>query len=252
MDKNANLFLYELYRRMPIDENHPYFNLTSEDFYQKYNFCFEFYEDNYKDILSMKKDIKILDIGFGFGIFMVYMKKNGFRNIYGIEYNKSQVNNAKKMGFQVEPISDLNAYLKNNPSKFDLIHASSVVEHFPKYDLIETFDLLYGALRNNGKLVVVVPNIASWRSIYTRYLVLGHETGFTETSLEQLLQVSHFDNIKVFGSQIKFRFRIKHILMRLGQKISNIIIRILDYLYLGINRPRHLSQYLFGIGIKTH
>ena len=45
-------------------------------------------------------------------------------------------------------------HLKNNPSRFDLIHASSVVEHFPKYDLIEIFDLLYGALKGNGKLVV--------------------------------------------------------------------------------------------------
>ena len=201
MDNNANLFLYDLYQRMPIAENHPYFNLSPEQFYHRYRFCFEFYEDNYKDILPLKKDTRILDIGFGFGMFMVYMKKNGFDNIFGIEYNETQVDNARKMGFQVEQISDLCAYLKNNPSMFDLIHASNTAEHFPKYDLIEIFDLLYGALKDNGRLAVVVPNIAGWRGAYNRYLVLGHEIGFSEASLEQLFQVAHFDNIKIFGSR---------------------------------------------------
>lgn len=252
MDKNANMFLYELYQRMPIDNNHPYFNISPEQFYQRYHFCFEFYEDNYKDILLLKKDVKILDVGFGFGMFMVYMKKNGFKNIYGVEYNKTQVDNARKMGFQVEPISDLRVYLKNNPFRFDLIHASNVVEHFPKYDLIEIFDILYGALKDNGKLVVIVPNIAGWRGSYNRYLVLGHEIGFSEASLEQLFQVSHFDNVKVFGSRIRFRFRIKHIFMMIGQRIFNIVIKIIDYLYLGVNRPRHLGKYLFGSGVKTN
>ncbi len=251
MDKNANMFLYELYQRMPIDSNNPYFNLSPEQFYQRHHSCFEFYEDNYKDILPLKKDMKILDIGFGFAMFMVYMKKNGFENICGVEYNKTQVDNAGKMGFQVEQISDLYVYLKNNPSRFDLIHASNVVEHFPKYDLIEIFDFLYGALKDNGKLVVVVPNMASWRGIRNRYVVLGHEIGFSEESLEQLFQVSHFDNVKVFGSRIRFRFRIKHIFMRIGQKIFNITIKIIDYLYLGVYRPKHLGQHLFGIGTKT-
>lgn len=250
MDKDANRFLYELYKRMPISENNSYFNLDVNQFYQNYHFLFESYEDNYKDVLSVKKDAKILDVGFGFGMFMVYMRRNGFKNIYGVEYTEAQVNNAKKMGFQAELISDLSNYLKNNQSQFDLIHASNVVEHFPKYDLIEVFDLLYNSLKNNGVLAVFVPNIAGWRGIYNRYMVLGHEIGFSEISLEQLFQVTHFHKIKVFGSQIRFRFRIKHILMKIFHKIFNFIIGIIDYAYLGENRPRHLGQYLLGIGKK--
>jgi len=251
MDKKANLFLCELYQRMPISESHPYFNLSPDQLYQRYRFLFEFYEDNYGDILPQKKDMRILDIGFGFGMFMAYAKRNGFSNIWGVEYNKAQVDNAAKMGFRAELISDLSAYLKNNLSGFDLIHASNVVEHFPKYDLIEIFDLFYNALKDNGRLAVIVPNIAGWRSIYKRYLVLGHESGFSETSIRQLFQITHFDNIKVFGSRIRFRFRIKHIFMRIAQGIFDIIIGIIDYVYLGVNRPRHLGQCLVGIGVKA-
>lgn len=251
MDKNANLFLYDLYKRMPIAKDHPYFNLSPEELYNKHRFCFEFYEDNYSDILSMKKDVRILDVGFGFGMFMVYMKKNGFNDIFGVEYNKTQVINGRNMKFQVEEISDLRDYLKNNISMFDLIHISNALEHFPKYDLIEIFDLLYGALKDNGKLAVVVPNIAGYRGAYNRYLVLGHEIGFSEASLEQLFEVSNFSNVRVFGTRIGFRFRIKHMLMRIGQGIFNSVIKILDYLYLGVDRPKCLSQYLFGVGVKT-
>ena len=99
MDKEANLFLYELYKRMSVDVNSPYLNLSPEEFYKKYPFLFKFYEDNYRGLLSINKDAKILDVGFGYGMFMVYMKMNGFKNICGVEYTKPSVDNARKMGF---------------------------------------------------------------------------------------------------------------------------------------------------------
>lgn len=250
MENKANTFLYTLYSRMPIEENHPYFNLSAEVFYKKYPYLFEFYEDNYPGIIPEKKEARILDIGFGFGTFMVYMKKSGFRDIHGVEYCKAQVENAKKMGFEVQAISDLAHYLRNNSGKFDFIHASNVAEHLPKYDLIETFDLLTGALKKSGKLLIVVPNIASKRGAYDRYLVLGHEIGFSEVSLEQILRVSGLAEIRVFGSRIKLRPRIKNVGMVALRKILDLHSGVIDYIYLGVNRPRHLGQFLIGIGSK--
>lgn len=250
MNREANLFLYELYSRMPIDEKHHYFNLSAEEFYNRHKSLFEFYEDNYNGLLAMDKNTRILDVGFGYGLFMVYMKINGFKNICGVEYNKAQVDNAKKLGFNAVLISDIGDYLKNNCSKFDLIHASNVVEHLPKYDLIEIFDLLCGSLKNYGRLMVVVPNIAGWRGSYNRYFVLGHETGFSEVALRQLFWITHFDDINIYGSRIKFRLRIKHIIMKTLQKILNAIIGIIDFIYLGVDRPKYINRYLFGIGVK--
>lgn len=250
MDDRANLFLYELYKRMPIDKKHPYFNLTAEEFYRKYRSLFEFYEDNYSGLLPMDKNIKILDVGFGYGLFMIYMKINGFKNICGVEYNKEQADNAKKMGFNAMFISDLAGYLKDNRSEFDLIHASNVVEHLPKHSLIEVFDLLYGSLKDRGRLMAVVPNIAGWRGSYNRYFVLGHETGFSETALKQLFWVTHFEDIKILGSCIKFRLRIKHIIMKIMQKILDIVIGMIDFIYLGADRPKYINAYLFGVGVK--
>jgi len=250
MSEKGDLFLYELYKRMPIDTKHPYFNLSADAFYQKYPYLFEFYEDNYENLLPKDKNAKILDVGFGFGAFMVYMKKKGFHNLYGVEYNNSQVENAKKMGFAVESITDLSKYLKNNPGRFDFIHASNVAEHFPKYNLIELFDLFYNALGIGGRLFIVVPNIASHRGIYARYLVLGHELGFSEISLMQILKVTNFRDIFVYSSQIKFRPRIKNISMLIFQRIANLIIILFDYLYLGTNKPKCLGQYLLGVGTK--
>lgn len=160
MDKEANLFLYELYQRMPADSNDPYLGLTVDEFYGKYKFLFEFYEDNYPLLLPADKKIKILDVGFGYGMFMAYLKKKGYSDIHGVEYNKAQVDNALKMDFYAEWISDIAGYLENNKGKFNLIHASNIVEHFPKYDLLNIFAGLRGALKPGGVLIVVVPNIA--------------------------------------------------------------------------------------------
>lgn len=251
MDKTANLFIYELYQRMSSDSDSPYAHMNIEQLYQKCHFLFEFYEDNYRNLLPLRKDIKVLDIGFGLGIFMMYLKKNSYRNIYGVEYNKIQVDHLREMEFHTEQISDLSQYLQKNRCQFDLIHASNVVEHFPKYTLIETFDLLYGSLRDNGELIAVVPNIASYRGVYNRYLVLGHEVGFTEVSLKQLFQVTNFKDIKILSSRIRFRPRIKNILMIILQKIFYFIIGFFDYVYLGVNKPHHLGLYLLGIGRKV-
>lgn len=250
MDKKANQFLYELYKRMPIDSKHPYLKLNSEQFYQQYRFLFEFYEDNYNKFLPENNSAEILDIGFGFGMFMVFMKQNGYKNIYGVEYNPTQVENAKRMGFCAELITDLSEYLKNNHNRFNLIHASNVVEHLPKYDLIEIFDLFYDSLKDNGKLIVVVPNIASIRGVYSRYLVLGHEVGFGETSLRQLFQVTNFKDINISSSRIRLRFRIKNVMMILSHHVFNFFIKAIDYIYMGVNRPKCLGMYLLGIGTK--
>ncbi len=250
MDKNANQFLCELYRRMPVDINGPYLNLTCGQFHRKHRFLFEFYEDNYNSLLPADPCAEILDVGFGFGMFMVFMRQNGYKNISGVEYNPIQAENAKKMGFRAEMITDLPEYLKNNRQRFDVIHASNVVEHFPKYDLIELFDLLRDALKDKGKLIVVVPNIAGIRGVYSRYLVLGHETGLAEVSLRQIFQVCDFKEINIFSSKIKPRLRIKNIIMIFFQGILSFFVRAVDYLYLGVNRPNCLGMYLFGIGTK--
>jgi len=250
MENKANNFLYTLYNRMPIEANHPYFNLSVDDFYGKYHYLFEFYEDNYPGIIPEKMDARILDIGFGFGTFMVYMKKCGFSRVHGVEYCKAQVENIKRMGFVAEEISDLEQYLRNNREKFDFIHASNVIEHLPKYGLIETFDLLCGVLKKGGQILIVVPNIASRRGAYDRYLVLGHETGFSEVSLAQLLRACGFSEVKISGSRIKLRPRIKNIARVFLQKIIDLQNAAVDYIYLGVDRPRHLGQFLLGTARK--
>ncbi len=126
MFNDANRFIYELYKRMPIESDHDYFGMTSKEFYAKFPYLFEFYEDNYIDIMPKKKDAEILDIGFGFGHFMVFAKLNGYKNLYGVEYNDAQVNNIKNMYFEGEKIKSLSKFLKNNEKRFDLIHLSNV------------------------------------------------------------------------------------------------------------------------------
>lgn len=251
MFKIANDFINELYERMPIDSNHPYFDMMPEDFFAKYPRLFEFYQDNYVDIMPNNKTAEILDVGFGFGWFMIFAKLNGFINLHGIEYNIEQVKNIEKIGFNGEKINDLKEYLKTNPESYDLIHLSNVIEHFPKYDLIEIFDLIHSCLKPGGKVIVVVPNIASWRGNYIRYLVLGHEIGFTEISLKQLFDVTNFSIMNIFSSRIRFKLRIKNILQKLGQFTIDKIRSGIDYLYLGSNRPKHRGDYLIGVGYKA-
>ncbi|MBN1913116.1 MAG: class I SAM-dependent methyltransferase [Candidatus Omnitrophica bacterium] len=250
MDKEANSFLYELYRRMPVKNNDPHLGLSAQGFYKKFRHLFEFYEDNYPCLLPQDLHAKVLDIGFGYGMFMAYMNKRGYSDVYGVEYNTVQVENAKNMGFFAERISDIVVYLRDHQGQFDLIHASNVIEHFPKYDLLTIFDHLRMALKEGGRLIVCVPNLAGYRGAYNRFLVLGHETGFTEISLRQLFAAADFGKINIQSSLVRFRLRPKHIAMRLAQGFLGALIRLCDYVYLGENSPKCLGQYLIASGDK--
>jgi len=97
---------------------------------------------------SFKESI-VLDIEFGFGQFMIYLKQKGYQNITGAEYSAGQVNNMRNKGFAVHQIDDLMAFLAKHEEKFDLVHLSNVAEYIPKYDLIDTFDVIHRSLKMN-------------------------------------------------------------------------------------------------------
>ncbi|MFH1240073.1 MAG: class I SAM-dependent methyltransferase [Candidatus Diapherotrites archaeon] len=164
---------------------------------------------------------KMLDVGCGDGLFTALFKRKD-REIFGLDIVEKNVLLAQEKGIKAKKC-DLNCEKFPFGDKlFDLVLCSEVIEHI--YDTEKFTRELNRVLKDEGKLVISVPNIACWynRGVLVMgqlpyYIesgstiafgsplgedVTGHVKAFTKKSLIELLEFSGFKIDKVTGSKI--------------------------------------------------
>ncbi|GBD88589.1 cyclopropane-fatty-acyl-phospholipid synthase [bacterium BMS3Abin03] len=159
------------------------------------------YRYQYLPILKeFNKDVRILELGCGRGIFLEFLINNGYKNVFGIDVSKEQIDIAKAQNLNVEEISVLE-YLKNNNEKFDLIFAIDLIEHFYKDELIPLFEGIYNNLKNGGAFVFHTPNGLGINANRIIYCDLTHLTIFAPNSAIQILKLVGFNKIKFYETE---------------------------------------------------
>ena len=105
----------------------------------------------FKEIL--KKEDSLLDIGAGNGVFVYSLRKLGF-NAQGIEPDENHTRYAREE-LQI-PVTTGFAQEINNKKSFNIITLHHVLEHLA--DPLAELKNIWGILKENGYLVVEVPN----------------------------------------------------------------------------------------------
>jgi 2-polyprenyl-3-methyl-5-hydroxy-6-metoxy-1,4-benzoquinol methylase len=150
--------------------------------------------------LSERKDLAILDLGFGGGWFLAACLKLGFRNLSGADFGIEHKEYIKRWSegsialYEIE--NDIGDFLADKAEQFEFIHMSHVIEHIPKYSLLWVGDALYRALKPGGMLMLRTPNMEGPCANSSYYVTLAHEYGFSGANLESLLDVCGFDDIR--------------------------------------------------------
>lgn len=159
------------------------------------------YDENYFKYFYLNKFPKdknctILDIGCGNGKFLNILNKLGFQNLYGIDISSQQIEIAKKSNLiNVECIDSL-IFLKNVKEKYDVILLIDVLEHLELEYSLELINLIYKALKKDGKLFIQVPNALSFFSPL-RYSDITHKRAYTNSSIIQTLNFANFEKYKI-------------------------------------------------------
>lgn len=147
--------------------------------------------------LPAGKEIDVLDIGCGMGFAMLAFKKSGYRSVFGVDIDRSQIEACRSLSLDVEQIDSLNDFLKERVGKFGLITLIDVLEHIPQDAALETVKHIYAALTPNGRLIIRVPNANSLVWNRWHYNDFTHRVGFTEISIAFVLKNAGFGMVSV-------------------------------------------------------
>lgn len=135
---------------------------------------------------------RLLDIGAGTGYFANEMKRRGFY-VNAVEIDEgARKFAADHFGLTEENISALDAYPSEN---FDVITMWHVMEHV--YRLSEEWQKLHRLLRNNGRLIIAVPNCDSadarhYKELWAAYDVPRHLWHFNPHTMRLVAQQHGF------------------------------------------------------------
>ncbi|MFP4029194.1 MAG: class I SAM-dependent methyltransferase [Candidatus Brocadiia bacterium] len=153
----------------------------------------------FAEYLPERKDARILDFGAGNGLFLYYLKTQGYQNVVGLEAYREQVEYVRehvteKIYLSREPVK----FLREHRGEHDLVTMFNVIEHIEKGQIVSVLRAIRESLAPGGHLLISTPNMARLTGgLYSRYLDFTHEVGFVETSLKQVLWLAGFCDIEI-------------------------------------------------------
>ncbi|MFM6056552.1 MAG: class I SAM-dependent methyltransferase, partial [Sphaerospermopsis kisseleviana] len=128
-----------------------------------------------------------------FGQLLNRLKQNGFNDICGADIDEQ----ALEVSSKFHKVYDCREIGWDNEltNSFDLIIMSHVLEHFPKDEMISRLIQIRTLLKDNGKIVIMVPNAQSNTGAYWAYEDFTHHYLFTSGSIYYVLKAAGFSKI---------------------------------------------------------
>lgn len=132
---------------------------------------------------AISKESRILDVGCGNGVFLIYLQRTGFNNLLGIDsYLPNDIHYDNGVSLLKKRINDLD-------EKYDLITLNHSFEHMPDpFDVMQT---LYRLLKPSGLLLIGTPVIGfAWRHYGINWIQLDAPRHFFLHSRKSMKMLS--------------------------------------------------------------
>jgi len=152
-------------------------------------------------ILPKNKQARVIDVAFGGGHFLYFLQKEGYTNASGIDLSGEMVQFASRMGIKNVRRANFLQFLPRHKGKFDMIVANDVIEHLTKEEVMQFLDAIHAALVPGGRVLISTLNNQCLFGSRIRYIDFTHETGFTPISIAQIMRVTGFQGMRVFGEK---------------------------------------------------
>lgn len=231
---------------------------NNPDYYESYfqylnpHFSLEWYKahmvNDFPEILTADKNAKVLDLGCGTGQLLKVLEDMEYKNLSGIEYDKGQYEEAKKLVSSATIMQgDIFQHLEKMTEKFDMVFMVDVIEHIKKNEIVTLLRLIKKVLAPRGKLFMRTPNADfPLTAPRFRYIDITHTTIFTQESMATLLRLSGIKEFTFRPSYIP-RSGAKKILFEIIRKLGDFFLRLYLYVYIHEAAKRIILSPNFNI-----
>lgn len=174
---------------------------------------------NYSKYFPSDKNARILDIGVGNGEMLHLLKDMGYTNAEGADISQSTINACTARGYKCTLVENTVDFLNLHKNTFAVISMFHVIEHISKEDIIPLVCACREALTDDGCLILETPNMANIDGLLMRYNDFSHLTGYTQTSLYQMLKLCSFEKIEMPEVDIFLKRTLKMNILRFLNKL---------------------------------
>jgi 2-polyprenyl-3-methyl-5-hydroxy-6-metoxy-1,4-benzoquinol methylase len=206
-----------------------------------------YYRANYLSHMPAERSARILVISCGPGYLVNMLRERGYTAVLGIDSDAAKVDYARRKGLPCE-VARAFEFLQSKPGQFDVIIPEQELNHLTLNETIEFLRLCRTALRPGGRVVVYAMNGAN-PFVGSENLAhnIDHFYNVTEYSLEQILTLAGFRDVRVFA--LKLYVFWKNPLNYVGLAVTSVLeltLRVIFRLY--GKKVRVLSKKIAAVG----
>src|SRR5215211_168484 len=134
---------------------------------------------NIEPLLPADRDCAVLEIGFGLGGFLDYLKERGHRRYEGVEVDR-ECHAAVAGRHPVELCEDTVGFLEERLGRYAVVALFSVVSHLDREEAVQVLTAARRAMLPDGLVVVETFNASLPTSFYTFANDMTHRVPYTE------------------------------------------------------------------------
>lgn len=139
---------------------------------------------------------RIVDLGCGYGAFLLWMRGLGFTNMRGIDLSQEQVDLARELGLDCVEVEDLFTALSQE-QHIELVTMFDVIEHLTRSEAINALTDIARVLAPGGTVILRTPNVDASLGSVLSYGDLTHELHLNKTSVMELFATLPFSSVQV-------------------------------------------------------
>jgi len=193
-------------------------------------------------MLTMSRDVRVLDAGCADGYMLSVLWNEGFRNIVGVDVSDEMCSVARaRLGSNIR-IENMNLvnFLEEEKSNYDVILFHHVIEHVPRDKTLDLLRNMRSRLTPGGCLAIRTPNANALAFGYHCQGDFTHVVAFNERSMLQVLEGAGFlpDRILVRKNPPELFWSLRHPV--------GMMFRMLNRVRWKLNRLLHLAVYMLG------
>jgi SAM-dependent methyltransferase len=208
-----------------------------------------YYKANYLAQLPADRNSSILVVSCGPGYLVKMLRDHGYANVLGIDSDPVKVEHARRHGLPCEAARAFE-FLEGKSTQYDVIIPEQELNHLTLDETIDFLRVCRTALKPGGYVIVYAMNGAN-PLVGSENLShnIDHFYNVTEYSLQQILELAGFSQVKVFALRLYVFW--KNPLNYVGLAVTSVLevaMRVIFMLY--GKKVKVLSKKIAASGVR--